>query len=46
MDQLQQTKNIRILAFMVSGSGEKFKDIIPEKGSRWNPGSVYVVNIY
>ena len=28
---------------MVSASGIIFKEIIPEKGGGWNPGSIYVV---
>ena len=34
-------KKIRILACMVSSSGKTFKEIIPEKEGRWNPGSIY-----
>ena len=43
MQQLQQTKNIRILACMVSASVKNFIEIISKKGGRWKPVSICVV---
>ena len=43
MEQLQQTKNICISDCMVSDLGGEFRDIIPGKVGRWNPGYIYVV---
>ena len=43
MEQLQQTKNICISDCMVSDLGGEFRDIIPGKVGRWNPGYIYAV---
>ena len=43
MEQLKQTKKIRILACIVSYYGTTIKEIIPEKGGMWNPRSIYLV---
>ena len=46
-EKLQENKKIsHILACMISASGTTFKEIIPEKGGRRKPGSIYVANTH